>query len=105
MQSLWMLFASAIFAVMGVCVKLASDFYSAHDILMYRGLTGVVCMIALTNWHGGRLTTPFLWHHVWRGFACDSGEALRKVSAVRQLFFNVLHHLCKQTLDQPGPQE
>ena len=38
MQSLWMLFASFMFAIMGVCVKLASDMYSTSEIVMYRGI-------------------------------------------------------------------
>jgi S-adenosylmethionine uptake transporter len=67
MPSLWMLFASAVFSVMGVCVKLASELYSTHEILMYRGLTGVVFLFALARWQGGSLRTPYPWHHAWRG--------------------------------------
>lgn len=44
MQSLWMLFASFVFAIMGVCVKLASDLYSTSEIVMYRGIVGVAFM-------------------------------------------------------------
>ena len=47
MQSLWMLFASFVFAIMGVCVKLASDLYSTSEIVMYRGLVGVLFMFTL----------------------------------------------------------
>lgn len=67
MQSLWMLFASAMFAVMGMGVKRASDLYSTHEILMYRGLIGVVCLYAFARSHGSSLKTPFLRHHAWRG--------------------------------------
>lgn len=41
MQSLWMLFASLAFSLMGVCVKLASTAYSVSKIAMYRGIAGV----------------------------------------------------------------
>ena len=44
MQSLWMLFASFMFAIMGVCVKLASDLYSTSEIVMYRGIIGMLVM-------------------------------------------------------------
>lgn len=62
-----MLFASFVFALMGVCVKLASDLYSTSEIVMYRGLIGVVVMFVLTHLHGGTLKTSLPWHHVWRG--------------------------------------
>jgi S-adenosylmethionine uptake transporter len=67
MQSLWMLFASFVFALMGVCVKLASDLYSTSEIVMYRGIIGVIMMLALIRWHGGTLKTSFPWQHFSRG--------------------------------------
>jgi len=67
MQSLWMLFASFIFAIMGVCVKLASDLYSTSEIVMYRGLVGVAVMFTLIKLHGGSFKTALPWHHAWRG--------------------------------------
>lgn len=67
MQSLWMLFASFMFAIMGVCVKLASDLYSTAEIVMYRGVTGVLFLAALIRLQGGTFKTPLPWHHVWRG--------------------------------------
>jgi S-adenosylmethionine uptake transporter len=67
MQSLWMLFASFMFAIMGVCVKLASDLYSTSEIVMYRGMTGVLFLAALIRLQGGTFKTPLPWHHVWRG--------------------------------------
>ncbi|HVL76136.1 MAG TPA: DMT family transporter [Noviherbaspirillum sp.] len=67
MQSLWMLFASFVFSVMGVCVKLASETYSIAEIITYRGLVGVVFMYALIRWQGGTLRTALPWHHAWRG--------------------------------------
>jgi hypothetical protein len=43
MASLWMLFASFMFALMGAGVKLAAEIYSLAEIVMYRGLFGTSC--------------------------------------------------------------
>lgn len=67
MQSLWMLVAAFLFAIMGVCVKLASDLYSTAEVVMYRGLIGVVVMLAVVRWQHGRLATHLPWEHAWRG--------------------------------------
>lgn len=67
MQSLWMLFASFMFAIMGVCVKLASDLYSTSEIIMYRGMFGVLALSVLILVQGGTLRTRLPWHHLWRG--------------------------------------
>ena len=67
MQSLWMLFASFVFAIMGVCVKLASSLYSTSEIVMYRGVVGVTFMLILIGLQGGSLRTTLAWHHAWRG--------------------------------------
>ena len=67
MQSLWMLFASFVFAFMGVCVKLASGYYSTSEIVLYRGIIGMVFLAILVKVRGGTLKTPLPWHHLWRG--------------------------------------
>jgi S-adenosylmethionine uptake transporter len=67
MPSLWMLFASFMFAIMGVCVKLASATYSTSEIVMYRGLVGAVFLTGLVRLQGGTFKTPLPWHHLWRG--------------------------------------
>ncbi|MDB5763384.1 MAG: family transporter [Herminiimonas sp.] len=67
MQSLWMLFASFVFAIMGVCVKLASGMYSTSEIVMYRGMVGVLFLCTLIKFRGGTFRTPLPWHHLWRG--------------------------------------
>jgi S-adenosylmethionine uptake transporter len=67
MQSLWMLFASFMFAIMGVCVKLASASYSTSEIVMYRGVVGVIFLTGLIKVQGGTFKTPLPWHHLWRG--------------------------------------
>lgn len=67
MQSLWMLFASFVFSIMGVCVKLASSMYSVAEIVMYRGMVGVLFMAGLIIVQGGTFRTSLPWHHLWRG--------------------------------------
>lgn len=67
MQSLWMLFAAFVFSIMSVCVKMASDMYTTAEIVMYRGLIGVIFMAALVVLQGGSFRTAFPWHHLWRG--------------------------------------
>jgi S-adenosylmethionine uptake transporter len=67
MQSLWMLFATFAFSVMGVCVKLASTVYSTSEIVMYRGLIGILFIFTLVKWKGGTFRTSYPWHHAWRG--------------------------------------
>ncbi|HAT30094.1 MAG TPA: EamA family transporter [Janthinobacterium sp.] len=67
MQSLWMLFASFMFAIMGVCVKLASSQYSTSEIVMYRGLVGVVVMGSTILYRRGSFATRMPGAHLWRG--------------------------------------
>lgn len=62
-----MLFASFMFSIMGLCVKMASSLYSTSEIVMYRGTIGVLFMFALIRLQGGSLRTSLPWHHVWRG--------------------------------------
>lgn len=68
MQSLWMLFASFMFAIMGVCVKLASDTSSTSEIVLCRGVVGMALIYALVRARGLSLRTALPWHHAWRGF-------------------------------------
>jgi len=67
MQSLWMLFASFVFAMMGVCVKLASELYSTSEIVMYRGLMGSALLLLLSRLRGDSLKTPLPRAHLSRG--------------------------------------
>jgi len=66
MPSLWMLFASFAFAAMGAGVKLASEFYSTSELLMYRGLIGTLVLAAAVRHQGGSLRTAFPKAHLWR---------------------------------------
>ncbi|HEY0489537.1 MAG TPA: DMT family transporter [Telluria sp.] len=68
MASLWMLFASFAFAAMGAAVKLASEFYSTSEIVMYRGMVGTIMLLLLVRQQGGTLRTAFPREHLWRGF-------------------------------------
>jgi S-adenosylmethionine uptake transporter len=61
-----MLFASFAFAAMGAAVKLASDFYSTSELIMYRGLIGTVMLLAMVRQRGGTFKTPFPKEHLWR---------------------------------------
>ena len=67
MQSLWMLFATFMFAIMGVCVKLASGLYSTSEIVMYRGLIGVTVLFCVIRFQGGSFKTNVPKAHLWRG--------------------------------------
>ena len=67
MQSLWMLFASFIFAIMGVCVKLASATCSTSEIVMCRGLVGMLLIAGFARTQKVALRTALPWHHAWRG--------------------------------------
>jgi drug/metabolite transporter (DMT)-like permease len=61
-----MIIASLLFALMGVCVKLASAHYAAGEIVLYRGLVGALTIALLTRWHGGTLRTVVPAMHFWR---------------------------------------
>ena len=63
-----MLFASFVFAIMGVCVKLASEYASTSEIVIARGVVGVTTLLLLTRLRGLPLTTHYPWQHAWRGF-------------------------------------
>src|SRR5690606_27649398 len=67
MQSLWMLLASLMFAGMGACVKIASDYgASLPHVVLFRGVPSVFLIffwVHLSN----RSLTPASWKlHLWR---------------------------------------
>ncbi|MDG0831432.1 DMT family transporter [Pelomonas saccharophila] len=64
-----MVLATLLFATMGVCVKLASEFYAASEIVMYRGLVGSVMMALLSQRHGVSLKTRLPGMHLWRSIS------------------------------------
>ncbi len=67
MQSLWMVLASALFAVMGACVKLASQHYGVAEIVMYRAAIGAAILFAFVRASGASLRTEVPWMHASRG--------------------------------------
>lgn len=67
MQALWMVVAAFLFSIMGVCVKLASEFYSTAEIVSFRGVMGILMIGVLVWWHKGTLRTNMFKAHIWRG--------------------------------------
>ena len=67
MHSLWMLFASFMFAAMGVCVKLASDTFSTSELVVCRGIIGIVTLYTMIRIQGGAFRTTMPYAHLWRG--------------------------------------
>jgi S-adenosylmethionine uptake transporter len=66
MQALWMVLASFLFATMGVCVKLASSNFNAFELVLYRGLVGMVFMALIVQARGSGLRTRFPGMQAWR---------------------------------------
>ncbi len=67
MSAAWMMvLSSLLFATMSVCVKLASQWYSAGEVVFYRGIVGALFIVALQRLRGGTLRTPVPAMHFWR---------------------------------------
>lgn len=66
---LLMILASLLFATMGVCVKYASAYYSAGEIVFYRGLVGASMLSVLVWRRGGTLRTSVPGMHFWRSLS------------------------------------
>jgi len=67
MQSLWMIVASLLFSIMGVCIKLCASYYSTAEIVLCRGLVGVCFIYGIIFLRGGTLRTPYPRDHIIRG--------------------------------------
>jgi drug/metabolite transporter (DMT)-like permease len=65
--TLLMVASSLLFALMGVCVKVASAQYSAGELVFYRSLVGLLLMGAVLRTRGVSLRTPVPAMHFWRG--------------------------------------
>lgn len=77
MSAPWLMLASSfLFALMGVCVKLASQQYSAGEIVFYRGVVGACFIAALVAIRGGSLRTPLPSMHLRRSLSGVSALAL-----------------------------
>ena len=80
---LLMICASLLFATMGVCVKFASDTYGPGEIVMYRGLVGVIGIALLARLRGVSLKTRVPMMHAWRSVV--------GVSALTMWFYAIGH--------------
>ncbi len=69
MQALWMLLACAFLASMGVCVKFASAYFQAFELVFYRGIISLVMMGLYARWAATSLHTPVPMMHFWRNVA------------------------------------
>jgi drug/metabolite transporter (DMT)-like permease len=66
MQSLWMIAASFFFACMGVCVKLAAEFFSTAEIVFFRSVISLLLMFLLVRARGIPIATPHWRFQLWR---------------------------------------
>ena len=80
---LLMICASFLFATMGVCVKFASATYGPGEIVMYRGLVGVIGIALLARARGVSLKTTVPMMHAWRSVV--------GVSALTMWFYAIGH--------------
>jgi len=61
-----MLLASLLFASMGVCVKVASEFFNSAELVFWRGVIGVFIMGIFARARGVSLGTQVPGMHAWR---------------------------------------
>lgn len=66
MPAIWMIVSCLLFACMGVCVKLASDTFSAGETVFWRGLVSMLMMAGLAATRGVPLRTPHWRMHLSR---------------------------------------
>lgn len=66
MQALWMVLAALFFASMGVCVKLASVWFTSAELVFWRGVIGIVFLWLLARRQGVSLATRYPGMHAWR---------------------------------------
>ena len=52
MQSLWMVVAGFLFALMGACVKIASASFSTAEIVFYRSVLSLLLIFLLMQFEG-----------------------------------------------------
>ena len=68
MQALWMVAAAFCFALMGVCIKFASAYFNAAEIIFYRGLISMALLWWLARRNHVSLATQYPLMHAWRSF-------------------------------------
>lgn len=64
-----MIVAGLLFAVMGVCVKLGSRYFSSAELVFYRSAIGLIVIFALVRAQGLPLATRHPGRHIWRGLS------------------------------------
>lgn len=66
MQSLWMVASALFFATMGVCVKIASAWFTSGELVFWRGVIGMVFIAVLAHRQKVSLATRYPGMHAWR---------------------------------------
>jgi S-adenosylmethionine uptake transporter len=66
MQALWMILGAFSFATMGVGLKVASGSFNTFELVLYRGVVGVLVMGWVLRAHGTPLRTAVPLMHAWR---------------------------------------
>ena len=66
MQALWMVLAAFLFASMGVCVKIASAYFNAAELVCYRGIISMALLWWLARTQKVSLATRYPGMHAWR---------------------------------------
>lgn len=61
-----MVVGALIFATMGLCVKIASEWYGSAELVFYRGLIGIVFLWLFARGRGVPLATRYPGMHAWR---------------------------------------
>lgn len=70
MQSLWMILACAMFAIMGACIKVAAGFgVSLAQIVLFRGVPSVVLLLVWAILTHRRLLPKHPKNHLWRNIS------------------------------------
>ncbi|MDQ0023642.1 drug/metabolite transporter (DMT)-like permease [Variovorax paradoxus] len=66
MQALWMVLGAFLFATMSVVVKVASAWFDSGEMVLGRGLIGIVFLWLLSRNRGVSLATRYPGMHAWR---------------------------------------
>jgi drug/metabolite transporter (DMT)-like permease len=69
MNALWMVAASLLFACMGVCVKLAGQYFAAGELVFFRGFIAMLIIGGIVLASGVSLRTRHAGAHFWRSLA------------------------------------
>ncbi|MNU52476.1 EamA-like transporter family protein [compost metagenome] len=66
MQALWMVLGAFLFATMSVVVKVASEWFNSGEMVLGRGLIGIVFLWLLARNRSTSLATKYPGMHAWR---------------------------------------